>query len=261
MPAREHIQFLAGSEYRVQLLSALQEPKRPGTLVDEQLASRATVQRALSGFTERGWVRKEIETGCYRLTTAGELVYDSYTELVGIVDRVEEAGESLSLLDCIEPNIPIEAVRTASMAVATPKTPHAAIDRYFNALENAESDIEYLYGMTPILSPVLNKAHEELVGSGVPTELIIDEETFEQIQSGETENTNDSLSIETFTLYVHPGSIGFGLGIVGERVFVGAYDSHGRSRANLDGTNDSLVEWAHTVYDKYKRESRLIEAI
>jgi predicted transcriptional regulator len=261
MTAREHIEFLAGSEHRVRLLSVLQEPKRPGGLVDEQSASRATVQRALSGFTERGWVRKETETGCYQLTTAGKLVYESYHELVDVVDTVEKASESLSLLESVEPDIPIEAVRTASMTVSSPKNPHAAMDRYFTALDDSGTDIDHLYGISPILSPVLNEAHKELIESGVPTELIIDEDTFETIKNTDAESTNDSFSVETFTLYVFPGSIGFGLGIVGNQVFVSAYDDLGRQRANLHGTDDALVEWAQTVYDRYRREARVIEAV
>jgi predicted transcriptional regulator len=258
MTAREDIQYLSGSENRVQLLDALQEPKRPGDIVDEQSASRATVQRALSGFTERGWVQKEMATGSYRLTTAGKLVHKAYHELVDVVDTVEEAGDSLSLLGDIEPSIPLKSVQSASVTVATPKAPHAAMESYFDGLEDL-TDIDYLYGISPILSPVVNDAHEEIVGSGVPTELIIDEATFEKVQGGENESTNDSPGIETFTLYVFPGSIRFGLGIVGGHVFVGAYDNHGQHRANLDGDDDALLEWAQTVFEKYKREAEMVD--
>jgi predicted transcriptional regulator len=260
MTARDDIKYISGSEYRVQLLDTLQEPKRPSDIVDEQSASRATVQRTLTGFTERGWVQKERETGCYRLTTAGKLVHGAYHELADVVETVEEAGESLSLLEHIEPSIPLESVRRASVTVATPKAPHAAMERYFDAIESLP-DIDSLYGISPILSPVLGDTHEELIGSDVPTELVIDEETFEKVRNTDFERMNDSLSIETFTLYVFPGSIEFGLGIIGEHVFVGAYDNYGRHRANLDGNDEALIEWAQTVYDKYRREARVIEAI
>ena len=260
MTARDDIKYLSGSEYRVRLLDTLQESKRPGDIVDEQSASRATVQRTLTGFTERGWVQKERETGCYRLTTAGKLVHGAYHELADVVETVEEAGESLSLLEHIEPSIPLESVRRASVTVATPKAPHAAMERYFDAIESLPN-IDFLYGISPILSPVLGDTHEELIGSDVPTELVIDEETFEKVRNTDFERMNDSLSIETFTLYVFPGSIEFGLGIVGEHVFVGAYDNYGRHRANLDGDDDALIEWAQTVYDKYRREARVIESI
>jgi predicted transcriptional regulator len=260
MTARDDIKYISGSEYRVQLLDTLQEPKRPSDIVDEQSASRATVQRTLTGFTERGWVQKERESGCYRLTTAGKLVQGAYHELADVVETVEEAGESLSLLEHIEPSIPLESVRRASMTVATPKSPHAAMERYFDTLESLP-DIDYLYGISPILSPVLSEAHEQLIGSDVRTELVIDEETFEKVRSTNPESMSNSLSLESFTLYVFPGSIEFGLGIIGEHVFVGAYDNHGRHRANLDGDDEALIEWAQTVYDKYRQEARVIEAI
>lgn len=256
MTAREDIHYLAGSEYRVQLLGTLQEPKRPSDLVDEQSASRATVQRTLSGFTERGWVQKERKTGCYRLTTAGKLVHRAYHELVDVVDTVEETGGSLSLLEDIEPNIPIEAVRSASIAVSTPKTPHAAMDHYFTSLEKL-TDVDYFYAISPVISPIINKTHVELIEPGVPTELVIDEEMFEQFQN--TDFDNEIYSIDTFTLHVFPGSIGFGLGIVGGHVFVGAYDNHGRHRANLNGDDDALIEWAQTVFERYRREARVVE--
>lgn len=258
MTARDDIHYLAGSEYRVQLLDLLREPKRPGDLVDEQSASRTTVQRTLSGFTERGWARKEHETGCYRLTTAGKLVYGAYHELVDVVDTVDETGESLSLLEDIEPSIPLESVRSASVVVATPKTPHAAMDRYFTVLETL-TDIDYFYAISPVISPVVNETHVDLVEPGVPTELVIDEEMFEQFRNTDFENKDDIYSIETFTLYVLPRSIRFGLGIVGGHVFVGAYDNYGRHRASLDGNDDKLVEWAQTVFKKYRRDARVVE--
>jgi predicted transcriptional regulator len=258
MTAREDIHYLAGSKNRVQLLDALREPKRPGEIVDEQSASRATVQRTLSGFTERGWAEKERETGCYRLTTAGKLVYGAYHELVDVVDTVGEAGESLSLLEDIEPSIPIEAVRSASIEISTPKAPHAAMDHYFTVLETL-TDIDCFYAITPIISPMINETHIELIEPGVPTELVIDEETFEQFRNTDFDNRDEIYSIETFTLRVFSGSIRFGLGIVDGHVFVGAYDNHGRHRANLDGDDDALVEWARTVFEKYRREARVVE--
>lgn len=258
MTARENIHYLAGSEYRVQLLDALQEPKRPGDMVDEQSASRATVQRTLSGFTERGWAKKERETGRYRLTTAGKLVHGAYHELVDVVDTVKEAGESLSWLEDIEPSIPLESVRSASIEISTPKAPHAAMNRYFTVLEGL-TDIDYFRAISPVISPVINDSHVELVEPGVPTELVIDEEMFEQFRNTDFDDKDEIYSIETCTLYVYPGSIGFGLGIVGGHVFVGAYDSHGRHRANLDGDDEALLEWARTVFEKYKREARVVE--
>ncbi|MFC6835431.1 helix-turn-helix transcriptional regulator [Halomarina ordinaria] len=254
MSVREHVEFLAGSEHRVAVLETLRDrPSRPCELETALDASRATVQRALTGLTDRGWIHKE--RGTYRLTAAGALVLRAYDDLLDLVAAVDDAGETLALLDAASVDVPPEAVRTVTVTRATAKTPHAPIERYARLL--AETEFDSFRGVSPVVSPVFDEVHRPLVEGGCPIELVVDEETF---RAANRQRDDAPLPEDApFTLYVHPDPIDVGLSLFGDRAVVGAYDDHGRFRASLDGTDEAFVEWCSTLFARHRDAARPVE--
>lgn len=247
MTARGAIAFLSGSEHRVELLSALEQPRRPSELEAASAASRATVQRSLSGFTERGWVCKEER--CYRLTVAGELVLEAYRDAEEVIGTVSEAGPELAHLDGVE--LPAEALVEATVVTADDRTPHAAMGYYIDAIRDAET--ERFAGMTPVVSGLFDDAHQELV-SRVPSELVVDADALSTARERTPEALAAAAELESLTVYVHPEPVTFGLGVCDDRAFVGAYDDEGRMRACIAG-DGPLLEWARETFASYRERA------
>lgn len=256
MSAREQVAFLVGSEHRVSTMEALRDgPARPNELERSLAASRATVQRALSGLSERGWVEKR--DGDYRLTGAGTFVLRSYRNLTDVVETTEEVGSPLTLLDSVTEDLPVTALRTATATTATAKTPHAPIERYSTLLEETETD--RLRGVCPVLSPVINEVHRPIVEAGIPVELVIDERTLAAAEEFTPESHAAALELETFTLRIVEEDLDFGVSLFGDAAMVGAYDEEGRFRACLDAADAPLVDWAEDLYERHWNRGRILE--
>ena len=247
MTARGAIAFLAGSEHRVELLSALAQPHRPSELEAASAASRATVQRSLSGFTERGWVSKQDR--CYRLTVAGELVLAAYRDAEEVIGTVAEAGPELAHLGGVD--LPAEALVEATVVTADERAPHAAMECYIDAVRNA--DTEAFGGMTPVVSGLFDDAHQELVAR-VPSELVVDADTLATARERTPEALAAAAELEELTVYVHPEPVTFGLGVCDDRAFLGAYDDAGRMRACIAG-DGPLLEWARETFAGYRERA------
>ncbi|MFC5972823.1 helix-turn-helix transcriptional regulator [Halomarina salina] len=256
MTAREQVAFLVGSEHRVATMEALRDGSaRPCELEESLSASRATVQRALSGLDERDWVDKH--DGKYRLTGAGTFVLRAYHDLADVVETADEVGEPLSLLDTATDDLPIAALRSATATTATATTPHAPIERYASLLER--TDIDELRGICPVLSPVFNEVHRPLFEAGVPIELVIDEETLAAAEELTPENHTVALESDSFTLYVADEALDFGASLFGDSAMVAAYDDQGRFRASLDSTDDALVDWTADLFEGYRDRAHVLE--
>ncbi len=248
--------FLVGSEHRVGVLETLAErPSRPCELEESLSASRATIQRVLAGLADRGWIRKEGRE--YRLTAAGDLVLRAYDDLTALVEAVDGMDETLALFDAADVAVPPAVVRGATVTAATPQTPHAPIERYATALD--EADVESFRGVCPIHSSVFNDVHRPLVEAGCPTELVIDEATFRTARDLAPEALSEAEESGAFTLYVHPDPVDVGVSLFDGRAFVGAYDDQGRFRACLHGADESVVEWARDLYERHRDAARLVE--
>jgi len=247
MTARGAIEFLSGSEHRVELLSALEQPRRPSELEAASAASRATIQRSLSGFTERGWAHKEDR--CYRLTVAGELVLEAYRDAERVIGTVAEAGPELAHLQGVD--LPAEALVEATVVTADERTPHAAMEYYMEAVQRVDTD-EFV-GMTPVVSGLFDNAHQELV-SRVPSELVVDSDTLATAREETPEALAAAAGLESLTVYVHPEPVTFGLGVCDDWAFVGAYDDAGRMRACIAG-DGPLLEWARETFASYRERA------
>lgn len=255
MTAREQVAFLVGSEHRVATMEALRDGSaRPCELERSLSASRATVQRALSGLDERDWVDKR--DGEYRLTGAGLFVLRAYHHLADVVEAADDIGEPLSLLDSVTDDLPVAALRTATATTATAKTPHAPIERYATLLERA--DVDSVRGICPVLSPVFNEVHQPLVEAGVDIELVIDEQTLAAAEELAPERHAAAMASDSFAVYVVE-DLDFGASLFGDWAMVGAYDEQGRFRAALDATDDALVDWVTGLFERHRDRGRLLE--
>lgn len=240
MPPRDHVQFLAASPNRVALLRLLADgPRRPTTLTDAGSFSRSTVHRNLDAFVDRGWAEKSC--GRYALTTIGRRVLSSYESLLDTIDAVHN-DPFFEHLNAPVADLPVSALDDATVVAASAGSPHAPLIHYADALSAVETDA--FYAVSPIVSQLINDASERFVEDGTDIELVIDESVLEASRSEYSDALAAARQAENLTIFVAVEPVSFGLSIFDDRAFVGAYDDAGRLQAILDGTSDSLRDWA-----------------
>ena len=258
MGSREHIAFLAGSENRVRILEALHErPQRQCELTEACGLSRSTVHRALDGLTGREWIREDGRQ--YRLTAGGEFVLGQYRALERSIERVERWGSFLNRLGDAATTLPPTALDEAAVIVSSPEDPHAAMTHFADVL--GSSSAETFYGISPVVSPVLNEAAQSLIESGTRMELIIDGSVLDTSRTSYPDALEDAHTLENFELYLSPKDLSSGLAILDERVLVGTYDERGVLCECLDGTDEALVAWASERYETLRAAAKCPDTI
>jgi predicted transcriptional regulator len=252
----EHISFLAGSQNRIQILETLRErPYRQCELVDACGLSRSTVHRALDGLEEREWIHSE--SGAYRLTVGGRLVLDQYESLETAIERVDECGPFLQRLGEVGATLPAAALDDARLVTNTPENPHAATGHTTDVL--AAVDSETFRGISPVVSPVVNKAAREPLMADVRMELLIDESVLDASRTAYPDALAAAHDSENFKLFLSPEELSFGLMVLDDRALVCAHDEQGTLRECLDGTNEALVRWANDVYEDHRASAKRVD--
>ncbi|KTG11194.1 hypothetical protein AUR64_04480 [Haloprofundus marisrubri] len=255
MTAREDVAFLVGSASRVAVLEQLQRtPQRPMELAETCPCTRETVQRALAGFADRGWVEK-----CppqYHLTLGGELVLNQYHALV-------EASEDASRIAPFAANVgksftdlSPKVLQRATVTAGTPENPHSPIDRFVSVLDR--DPVDRFRGITPIVSRTFNEAAAGVIGPKTEMELVVDESVLEASTSVDPEAADRASELDQFSLYLSPTPVETGLALFDDYAWLGAYD-HGTLVASLDGNDDELVEWVRDEYERVRETAREVE--
>jgi predicted transcriptional regulator len=256
MGSWEHVAFLAGSKNRVRILETLRErPRRQCELVDACGLSRSTVHRALDGLEEREWVHSE--GGAYRLTVGGRLVLDQFDALETAIKRVDEWGPFLQRLGGVGATLPTAALDDARLVTNTPENPHATMSHTTDVL--AAADTETFRGISPLVSPVVNKAAREPLAAGVAMELLIDESVLDASRTAYPDALAAAHDFENFKLFLSPDELSFGLMVLDDRALVCAHDEQGTLRECLDGTSEALVRWANDIYEDHRAAAERID--
>jgi predicted transcriptional regulator len=249
MDGREGVAFLSGSDGRVAVLRALSErPCRPCELREHTGASRTAIHRSLSGFEERGWVRKDGER--YTLTAAGRHVFEAYDRLARAVERGDRFSEFLAAFDrADEMPFPVEG----ETCVATPTEPQAP-STFF--LENLPEDADRLRGFSPVLTQALVERFEPTVGSGTDIELVYDEPIARRALEVYPETMAMAIDSDNVTIHVVSDPVETGLALFDDEVFLKAYGEQGSLRACLRSRDERLLEWAAGWYDRRTADTR-----
>lgn len=251
------IRFLTSSENRIRLLSTLEdEPARPGTLAEELSMSRSSIQRNLRAFVERGWVVRTEEG--YRCSFGGRLILHRYRDLAATVHLTDEYGRFLDALADAGLTLTPDDLEIVSITTATRNDPHAPLRRYVDRI--AETDSTSFRGIVPVVSPVFNDAHRTLISTAVDAELVLDEEALSTSRTGYPEALAAAIEADALELYIHPGSLSFGLSLLDEDAFVGAYDDAGQFIACFESGDERFRERVRSVYEAYRSAARAVDA-
>jgi len=252
MNARDEIAFLTGSEVRINVLRALQTgTRRPTELADQCGCARETAQRAVGAFVERGWAEKRSTEEGYRLTRAGEFVANSYErfERCMIVSNqyrklLQNLGRTTAEIDC-------DTLAETTYTEATAENPHAPLDRFLSVVGDAP--VEEFRGITPIVSRVFNRAAGRVIGDDTAVQLVVDRDVLNTSASEYPGALERAEELDGFTLYIAEQPLDFGLLIVDDHAYLGAYDERGNLVASADGTNEAFLSWSEHAFETVRK--------
>lgn len=224
------------------MLEALDaEPRTPSGLQNVTGASRSAVHRSLTGFEERGWVRKA-EDARYELTAAGEHVAEQYDRLARVVERSDRFSEFLTEFGRADA-LPFPFDGTVS--AGTQIQPQAATEFF---IEQLPDDPDGLRGLCPVLMPQFVRAFDPVVSTGTTIELVFDRGTVQRAVEAYPETMELAASAPNVTPRVTEKPLDDGLTLCDGGVFLGAYGTRGDFRACLHSTDGSLRTWAEDWY-------------
>ncbi|MGQ4557682.1 transcriptional regulator FilR1 domain-containing protein [Halobellus sp. GM3] len=249
--AREAAAFLVGSGSRVAIFQSLRSGTfRPTELAARCSCARETAQRTVSAFVERGWAEKVSTTAGYRLTPAGELIaegYDRFEARIETSERLCTLLDNLSGIDIVS-ELGCETLEGLTHARATSKNPHAPLDRFLAVV--GDEPVEEFRGVTPIVSRVFNEAANAVIEPESRVDLVVDEDVLAASRETYPEALEQAAALGGFTLVVSPEPIDYGLMIVDDHAYVGAYDETDNLVASADGTDDEFVAWAEETFEQ-----------
>lgn len=252
----DRVRFLATSSNRVSLLDALEDgPFQPAELVDRLELSRSATQRNLRELTDLGWARRV--DGGYTCTVGGRLVLAAYSELIATVSLVEEYGGSLEPLAEAGMSLSPPILESATVITATENDPHAPLRYYTERVR--ELNPSRFFGIVPVVSPLFNEAHRSLLEEGAEGELVLDSAALSASRDDYGTEFDAAVETEGLVLYAHPGSFSFGLSIIGDRVFLGAYEG-GQFVACFEWGDPDVREEALVAYEHHREAAHEIDA-
>lgn len=255
----EEVEFIARSAHRVAVLDALAErPRERGDLRDVTGASSPTIGRILADFEERRWLRRDGRI--YELTRLGEFVAERFAGL-------REAMETERTLRDVSPWLPremdgfsIDLFSDPVVSYPGPGYPYEPVHRVTQLIEGTETMRGF--GTTVVKSSNLEAACAAIV-DGMEFEFVYSPETLRTIVAWNPERVAEAAACANCTTFVHddlPDREWCGLGIYGDRVGICCHDTEtGVLQAGVDTDSPRAVEWAESIYERYRAEARRLE--
>jgi predicted transcriptional regulator len=172
---------LSRSEHQRWILRALREqPERKATLATRAVAedgpSRTTIHRIIDALRDCGYVTES--RGSYELTDTGRRLLEAYEELRITADQAIEKRAFLRWLPADIEGFPVSALAEATVIHNTPDQPHNVLNTFMSA---ADSGLETFCGMTTIMSPALNQAHQPILAGETTVTLVFTENVLGQL--------------------------------------------------------------------------------
>lgn len=249
--AFEDVQFLTGSPQRHSVLEALcTQPARPHELCAQIDATRTTIQRILAGFRERHWVVKH--DGDYRATVTGRRICQQYEALLEATERAREFGPLAAHLGPVADDLPIDVVDNGRLTVSEAGSPLAALSRFTEWFRAVEGQ---MWAVTPVVAQPFNEIGKELIQSGTPIEIVIDETVLEQSKQRHEPQLDMAVTHDGVDVFVHESTLPVGLAFDRSRCCLIAYDDDGNMKAVLESTDEALYEWTKATFERYRDDS------
>lgn len=259
-PSLDDVEFLARSTHRVGVLTALAQ----GSCDRAHLrtvtgASSPTMGRILSDFQERRWIDRSGPT--YDLTQLGEFVADRFLGLCEAMAVERKLRDVWQWLPREMEGFSVDLFADAVVSYPGPGYPYEPVERVaqlveetgrmrgFGTLELKAANIETVCGA---------------VLDGTEMEYVFSPDVLEATFAWNPERIREVAACEHCTVLVHddlPDEDRCGLSIVDDRIAICCHDADtGALTAVIDTDAPEAREWALSVFDRYRREAKPVEA-
>lgn len=249
----DKIRFLSRANSRVRILEYLAESTAVSEreLRAELPLSRSTVSRGLDSLVEVGWV--DDGSAGVELTPTGRLVIEAFSEFAGTVSTAEELSPFLEWFPLSEFELRVADLRDSELTVAADGDPLAPA-RTQTDLVRATPRFRGCFPSLDLSGTEL--VHERIVEGEFEAEIVVSS-TVEETIHGERFAPLFGEMLSTGRLAVHVvDEIPFYLGLgADERTQIGVEDDDGLPRALLESDNETVREWATSMFAESRRSS------
>lgn len=250
----DEIEFLARSEHRVEVLSALAEgPHSRADLRVMTGASSSTIRRTLNEFEDRCWIER-IEHR-YEATPLGTFVAEGLMALLGRMETERTLRDVWRWLPIAEIEFDIELFADAVVTVPEFGSPDRIVSRFAELVEKTET----LRGFTPT---TVNSDMDVLFRNaidGMETELVWPPGLIETVLTSHPEQASAAIASGHLTVLLND-DIPCSCAIFDDRVGVAGYDHEtGHMRVAIDTDAPEARRWAENLYQLYRRDARPLD--
>ncbi|MFC6733883.1 winged helix-turn-helix domain-containing protein [Haladaptatus sp. DYSN1] len=247
--ALEHIEFLALSEHRVEVLQALLEQSATRSELRDSLGiSKATLGRVLLGLEERHWIRKQ--RNVYEVTATGELVATDFSTLQRTVETAERLSRIVTHLPMDYLGFDLRALADARIVHTTPTNSTAPIDAAVERNRTTTSGRVLTQGFsTVILEAVLSA-----VQSGSSVELLVTTPDIDPFLEDDSVGPllRKLVAEPSGRLLWHPEAVPIAVGSHDEILTLYVVDAERTPVALVETSADAVADWFEETYRRYR---------
>lgn len=250
--AYQELQFITGSENRVEILAAL----GAGTYTEEQLieatdSSKMTVRRGVEAFLERGWAR-ETDAG-YTTTTVGSFLLAEYERFFEAVDIAFRVGSASEYLPVDRMDFDFDCLRNARIRVPPDFDSMREYDRVFEHVERAD----HLVAIADFPAERLTEAVLEEVEAGMRYEVVYGPTLVGAIRESESfrATARELLAHDVDVYWSSTPDLPTGVALYDDLVGIGGFDESGSLQAVVESRADPVVEWFRSIYEAARSDA------
>jgi predicted transcriptional regulator len=251
------IDYLSRSANRVAILNGLADGATTRReLADRTGVSRATLDRIVNEFEERGWAERTPD-GEYVATAAGVHVVREFRPFVESVAAVERLGEAVAWLPTDELDIGLHEFGDATVRRPENDDPAEAVE-FMTGLLRESDEFRTLNHLLPpgIFERVL---HDQVVSDELSVEAVTTRDVVDYFveSPGRRERWRDVLEAGTPLFYRDP-PIPCNLLLFDDLVLIKRSDtgpiddSYG---VPIVSENEAVLSWAHDLIDRYRADA------
>lgn len=249
------VQFLANSENRVRVLSALIDDRASRRELQEQTeTSRSTVARILEEGERRGWVDS---TGSqYWLTPLGKTMVNDFLTYLETVDGIQHLGEVVNHFPPPLFSLDFRHLRDATVVEPTPEDPAAPNSRAFERFRQATTYRGVTHTAFQHFATVLSDAVDagRLDYEHVFEKAFIDELRADPGRVTEWPMIHDGT-------WQYDGIVPISFHIIDGRVLIWLGESREEIAGLLESENAAVLEWAESLYETYRSEAEPVTGL
>lgn len=254
----DHVEFLARSESRVEVLEALdQEPRTRNELKELTDISRFTLSRTLSDFEDRGWIERVGKR--YETTGKGAVVASEFKTLLANLDVAETLDGTLDWLQVEK--FDFDLARLDDAEVITPsQSDHTAHIRRPAELFERSDRIRTI--ATGVAYENIVAIREATVEGDLKFTGILDADSFEAVRAEPelADTIVDILTADGTEMFHYDGEDTLVMLIIGDdAVQMCGHDEDDPAPGTIETVDPAVRSWAESYFESVRAEATPIE--